>query len=168
MPACPIDNPALLLPHSGKMVLLERICRYDAHSLYAEAAVNAGHILLADGADSLPAYLAAEIMAQGVAAWAGAHALDAGETVRLGFLLGTRKLNLHYAEIPVGTQLEVSVVQSWQDENGMGVFDCELRCRTPAAGHETAMPAGSLLVSGAMNVYSPRSEQVLQTLLNGS
>lgn len=164
-PLKPVDA---YVPHSGRMVLLDEISACDEHGLTARAAIRPDHILLPAAAPALPAYLGMEIMAQGVAAWAGIHAAERGEAVRLGFLLGTRKLNLHYADIPVGTQLDVSVAQSWQDENGMGVFDCELRCRTPAAGHETAMPAGSLLVSGAMNVYSPRSEQVLQTLLTSA
>ena len=48
-----------------------------------------------------------ELMAQGIGAFAGIEALKAGEPVRLGFLLGTRKLDLFADSVPVGTELEV-------------------------------------------------------------
>lgn len=155
MPKCPILAPETVLPHSHRMMLLEQIVAYDEHSLLAYAHIDAEHILLPDGAQALPSYLAAEIMAQGVAAWAGAHALDKGEKVRLGFLLGTRKLHCLVPDIPIGTQLSVHITQSWQDNTGMGVFDCELRCRE----------SGNILLSGAMNVYSPSNEADLNKLL---
>lgn len=155
MPDCPIVSPEILLPHSGRMVLLQRIVSYNETSLLAEAEIGTNHILLPDGATGLPSYLGAEIMAQGVAAWAGAHALDRGETVRLGFLLGTRKLVFRQPEIAIGTQLSVYIQQSWQDNSGMGVFDCELRERV----------SGEVLLSGALNVYSPTSDGDLAALL---
>lgn len=165
MPDFPLTPVAPYLPHSGRMVLLDAVTACDEHGLCAEAAVRPDHILLPPDADALPAYLGMEIMAQGVAAWAGVHAAARGEAVRLGFLLGTRKLKLHCPAIPIGTLLTVRVAQSWQDESGMGVFDCELRCRAPAHGYENDMPSGSLLVSGALNVYSPRSDAALNDLL---
>ncbi|MCF7529234.1 thioester dehydrase [Neisseria lisongii] len=158
---CPIISPERLLPHSGKMMLLERVVSYDEHSLLAHAEITPDHILLPDGAQALPAYLAAEIMAQGIGAWAGAHALDKGEAVRLGFLLGSRKLIFRRPDIPVGTKLAVWVQQSWQDDSGMGVFDCELRCREPLDD----LAADTVLVSGAMNVYAPKHEADLNQLL---
>ncbi|EGK09439.1 thioester dehydrase [Kingella kingae] len=149
-------SPAKLLPHSGHMMLLDKIISCDEHSLQAWAHIGAEHILLPLGADALPSYLGAEIMAQGVAAWAGAHHLARGEAVRLGFLLGTRKLMFSQPAIAVGTELLVVVKQSWQDQSGMGVFDCELRhCHTD-----------EVLIHGAMNVFSPSSDADLAVLLN--
>ena len=149
-------SPAKLLPHSGHMMLLDKIISCDEHSLQAWAHIGAEHILLPLGADALPSYLGAEIMAQGVAAWAGAHHLARGEAVRLGFLLGTRKLMFSQPAIAVGTELLVVVKQSWQDQSGMGVFDCELRHRY----------TDEVLVHGAMNVFSPSSDADLAALLN--
>lgn len=149
-------SPAKLLPHSGHMMLLDKIISCDEHSLQAWAHIGAEHILLPLGADALPSYLGAEIMAQGVAAWAGAHHLARGEAVRLGFLLGTRKLMFSQPAIAVGTELLVVVKQSWQDQSGMGVFDCELRHRH----------TDKVLVHGAMNVFSPSSDADLVALLN--
>lgn len=165
MPECPITHPARLLPHSGRMVLLDQVLHYDEHSLHATATLRPDCLLLPAGSRSLPAWLGMEIMAQGIGAWAGAHALDRGEPVRLGFLLGTRKLQWPAAEIPVGTVLDVHTALSWQDSSGMGVFDCSLRCRRPAPA--SAITPGTLLLSAALNVFSPGSDEILQQTLAG-
>lgn len=156
-------TPAQLLPHSKHMVLLDAIVDYDDHSLHAHASVSPQHILLPAHANALPAFAAIEIMAQGVAAWAGAHARDAGENVRLGFLLGTRKLNWTRDGIPIGTQLDVFIRSSWQDGAGMGVFECELKCRQPAPNDDT-WQTGTLIAQAALNVYSPRNDDDLAQL----
>ena len=165
MPQCPIDNPALLLPHSGRMVLLDRVLRYDGQSLDAVSAIRPDCILLPPGADSLPAYLGMEIMAQGIGAWAGAQALDRGEPVRLGFLLGTRRLHIGAPATPVGTAIAVSVHRSLQDAIGMGVFDCTLSCLAPPDACADTLPPGTVLLRGALNVLSPTSDAMLEKML---
>lgn len=155
-------QPADVLPHSGRMVLLDKLLACDEQSLLASAYLDAQHILLPKGAQALPSYLAAEIMAQGVAAWAGVQQLAKGEAVRLGFLLGTRKLVCRLPEIPINTHLWVAVKLSWQDDLGMGVFDCELRCQNTIGAD---CPADTVLLSGAMNVYSPSQDGDLTHLL---
>lgn len=165
MPQCPIHNVAPLLPHSGNMVLLDQITHYDAQSLHAIALIRPECILLPAGADSLPIWMGGEILAQGIGAWAGAHALDRGEPVRLGFLLGSRKLQFGAPAIPVGTHLDIHIHLSLQDETGMGVFDCILQCREPAPGFAESLPPGKVLVQGAMNVFSPNNDAILAKTL---
>lgn len=143
----PIYEVAFLLPHSGKMVLLDEIVSYDAHSLTAYACVKPEQILVSEGC--LPSWAAMEIMAQGVAAWAGVLSRDAGEPVRLGFLLGTRKLQLYFSALPVPAILQIKIQASLQDANGFGVFDSQLwLCE------ENRKPT-MLLAEAALNVYSP-------------
>lgn len=156
MIALPIANPSLYLPHSGRMVLLDRIDAYDEGSLQAAASVDPGHILLPEGAAALPVHLGLEIMAQGVAAWAGIGAALRGEPVRLGFLLGSRNIVFHAQDIPVGSRLAVSVRLSFQDAAGMGAFDCTL-------AHE----GGGSLIGGTLTVFSPRSQADLDKTLSG-
>ena len=151
----PFDDVATLLPHSGKMVLLDRIQSYDEHSLTASAKIRPDHILLPENADALPSYALLEIMAQAVGAWAGIHALAAGEAVRLGFLLGTRKLLLHQDSIAIGSVLRIDAVLSWQDQSGMAVFDCTVV-------HEGS---GQTVAEAALNVFSPHDGQVLEQLM---
>lgn len=147
------------------MVLLDEVLSYDDNNLYAVCTIRPDCILLPDGANALPGWLGLEIMAQGVGAWAGAHALDAGRPVQLGFLLGTRKLTFGLPEIPVGIVLDVQINLSWQDNaTNMGVFDCALACRTPPPGRDDLTP-GTLLLSGALNVFSPTSREALDAIL---
>ena len=165
MPQCPIKQPAALLPHNSRMVLLDEVLSYDDNSLHAVCTIRPDCILLPDGANALPGWLGLEIMAQGVGAWAGAHALDAGRPVQLGFLLGTRKLTFARPEIPVGTVLDIQITLSWQDNaTNMGVFDCTLACRTPPLGCDDLAP-GTPLLSGALNVFSPTSREALDAIL---
>ena len=141
----PITNVAPLLPHSGKMVLLDSVTEYSEQHVCATASVLDGHILLQG--DAIPCFAAIEILAQGIGAYAGITALRAGEAVKLGFLLGTRKLQLFTERIPIGTKLHVRADVSVFDATGMGVFDCELR----------TLPENELLVKAALNVYSPKT-----------
>ena len=165
MQPCPIKPTDHLLPHSGRMVLLDEVLSYDDTSLHAVCTIRSDCILLPDGANALPGWLGLEIMAQGVGAWAGAHALDAGRPVQLGFLLGTRKLHFARPEIPVGTVLDVQINLSWQDNaTNMGVFDCALTCRIPPPGRDD-LASGTLLLSGALNVFSPTNREALDAIL---
>ncbi|TDQ57671.1 putative hotdog family 3-hydroxylacyl-ACP dehydratase [Mesocricetibacter intestinalis] len=142
---CPIESVAPLLPHRGRMILIDRVCDFGADFLLAEAHIGTDHILLRNG--EFDTYAGIEIMAQGVAAWAGCQALTAGEEVRLGYLLGCRRLHIHQAKIALGTRLQVRVDLSIQDNNsGFGVFDCRL------IDAENA----KLLLEGALNVFSPK------------
>jgi predicted hotdog family 3-hydroxylacyl-ACP dehydratase len=146
----PITDVAPLLPHSGKMMLLNQISHYDQHSLVAYAVVKDGHIFVDE--QGLPSWSAMELMAQGVAAWAGALGQDAGEAVRLGFLLGTRKLSLYFDYLPTPALLQIRLDASLQDSNGFGVFDSQLwLC-------DDEHNAIELLAEAALNVYSPKED----------
>lgn len=121
-----IDWPiSELVPHAGDMILLDVIDRFDAQSLAARLSVKAGGLFSqADG--SLPAWVGVEIMAQAVAAFAGCQARQLGQPVELGFLLGTRNYQCNVERFPEGAELEIRVVCSLQDDNGMGVFECHI------------------------------------------
>ena len=155
---CPIENPAFLLPHSGHMILIDRVLEYGDDYVYVEAKVDKKHILLHGGA--LPSTAGMEIMAQSMGAFAGIQALLANEQVKLGFLLGTRRLDLYAENIPIGTKLLATAKVSTQDNNGMGVFDCELRWTDAPEMIKHLLPTDGLLVRAALNVYSPKDGKV--------
>lgn len=114
-----------LLPHAGEMILLDHVVAFDHESLQASVTIAAkGLFNQADG--SLPAWVGIEIMAQGIAAFAGCHARQAGNPAPLGFLLGSRQYQCSHPAIPAGTPLSLEVKQSLRDDNGMGVFECRL------------------------------------------
>ena len=152
MLSCPISDVAALLPHSGHMALLDEVLAYDHESLQASAHIGADHVLMQpDG--TVPAWMAMEIMAQCIAALDGIHAHNGGESVRLGFLLGTRKLHLFADTLPLGCELLAETRQSIRDNNGFAVFDCSLRIIAAPAGFR--LPENGLVAQAALNVFSP-------------
>lgn len=147
----PITEVAPLLPHSGRMVLIDCITAYSNEHIIAQTQIRPNHILLVNG--KLPCSACIEIMAQAVGAWSGCQAHEAGEAVRLGFLLGTRKLELFADNVEIGTKLEIRAQLSMQDATGMGVFDCTVwALNMPSEKHEQPI----LLAQASLNVYSPK------------
>ncbi|WP_447919060.1 ApeP family dehydratase [Achromobacter aegrifaciens] len=131
-----------LLPHAGDMILIDEVRDYDADSVTACTIVKPGPYSLPDG--SLPPWLGLELMAQAVGAWAGCHARQAGEPVKLGFLLGTRHYESHADTLPVGARLTIHARRGLADASGMSVFECELR------------DDARLLAQARLNVYQPK------------
>lgn len=145
---CPIENVAPLLPHSGDMVLLDCISDFGKDFLIAETEIRSDNILIKHG--KLATFAGIEIMAQGVAAWSGCLATLVDEPVRLGYLLGTRKLHIHTQEIPVGSKLQIKIKMSIQDSTGFGVFDSQL----------IDLTSGKVILEGALNVFSPKDSKI--------
>lgn len=144
----PIFDVAKLMPHSGNMMLLDTILSYSEDCLSASILVSEQHVFVEN--KTLASWTALEFMAQAVAAWSGCCGQDNDEAVRLGFLLGTRKLALYFDALSVPCRLQAKIQASLQDDNGFGVFDGELwLC------DESDEPT-QLLAQAALNVFSPK------------
>jgi predicted hotdog family 3-hydroxylacyl-ACP dehydratase len=130
-----------LVPHSGRMVLLNRVIEFDEENMVAEVIVRDDG-LFGDGS-TVPAWLGIEYMAQTIAALGGMKRRLAGKPLNLGFLLGTRRYDCNLDIFPVGSVLTVSVKQLVEDQ-GLGVFDCRIT-------------AEGISASAKLNVYQPDS-----------
>lgn len=150
---CPINPAAPLLPHSGDMVLLESVESHDDENLRGTAYIAPDSPMADNG--FLASWAAMEIMSQGIAALSGALCTDAGLPVRLGFLLGTRKLELFFDKIATPCRIGVTVAQSVRDNTGFGVFDCTLTL----AEDSGSLKAGTLLARAALNAFQPENIQ---------
>lgn len=116
---------AELLPHAGDMILIDEVLHFAEDDVETRLTVRPGGLFnQADG--SLPAWIGIELMAQSVAAYAGCQARQAGVPVQLGFLLGTRNFQCNVERFPAGSELQIKALRSLQDDNGMGVFECQL------------------------------------------
>jgi len=140
-------NIAALIPHSGRMILLDRIIDYDEQTLSVELVVR-GDGLLGDD-KTVPAWAGIEYMAQAVAVYVGIRSELAGEPIKLGFLLGTRRYSGNVAGFDVGTALTIQVTNIIQDDK-LGVFACKI--------HGTGIE-----ISANLNVYQPSIETELDT-----
>lgn len=114
-----------LLPHRGEMILLDHIELWRED--YLEAVVlNHSDSLFSDLNGNVPAWVGIEYMAQAIGAFAGIHALQKGEPVRIGLLLGTRKYETQVAHFQRNTTLTIKVKQVFMDENNLAAFACTI------------------------------------------
>ena len=130
-----------LVPHTGKMVLLNRVIEFDEESMVAEVIVRDDG-LFGDG-NTVPAWLGMEYMAQTIAAHGGMKRRLAGKPLIPGFLLGTRRYDCNVGLFAVGSVLTVSVERLVEDQ-GLGVFDCRIT-------------AEGISALAKLNIYQPDS-----------
>ena len=138
-------NIADLIPHTGQMIFLDRVISFDPSSLSAELVVR-DDCLLGDS-KIVPSWTGIEYMAQAIAAYAGIQSKQAGEPIKLGFLLGTRRYLTNISCFNVGTRLTITVTKIIQDDK-LSVFDCKIY-------------GEDIEISANLNVYQPSTDTLL-------
>ncbi len=113
-----------LLPHSGKMVLLDTVLEAGENHVVAELTVREDGLFSSE--HSVPAWVGIEYMAQAVAALSGYHRKRQGLDIQLGFLLGTRFYESSVDSFPCGSLLRVRAEKVMDGANDMSVFDCHI------------------------------------------
>ena len=113
-----------VMPHSGPMVLLDRVVAADDESLCAEVRVRAHSLFFVDGA--IGGWVGLEYMAQAIGAFAGYRSRLRGEPVRIGYLLGTRHYECKQPSFALGSRLEIYVKRVLQSQDGLAAFDCRI------------------------------------------
>ena len=105
---------AELLPHRPPMLLLDAVESVGDDCLVATVTISAESVFAEH--DGVPAHIGLEYMAQACGALAGWLALEAGEPVRIGFLMGARSMSIQRQWFAVGERLTVSAVLVYRDE----------------------------------------------------
>src|SRR5262245_7177162 len=113
-----------LIPHSPPMVLLDRILTYDDTSLSAEVTIHARSMFHESAIDGVPAWIGIEYMAQAISALSGLRSRERNQPVKLGLLLGSRKVLLHEKVLKSGQRYLITVRQQVWDPSGLANFDC--------------------------------------------
>ncbi|AOE50986.1 ApeP family dehydratase [Kangiella sediminilitoris] len=116
-----------LVPHSEPMVLLDSIVEFNDNSLLAEFNVTENSRFYDASCQGIESWVGIEYMAQAIAALAGIRAKLSGEEVKLGFLLGTRKMNISVPILAVGNRYQVYIEELYMDDSGLGAFNCTIR-----------------------------------------
>jgi predicted hotdog family 3-hydroxylacyl-ACP dehydratase len=96
---------------------------------------------------AVPAYIGIEYMAQSIAAFAGAKALEQGKPVQIGFLLGSRKYQQTQNFFKNGSHLKVKIVELHNEPSGLGVYSCEI------------LNQEDIIASAQVNVFLPPDPQ---------
>lgn len=102
----PIED---LVPHGAPIRVLEELLAYEAGKATCRMTVRADTPWVRDGA--MESVVTLEIMAQAVAACLGYEAFLDGDGVRVGMLVGVRKMELFESSITVGSILDVVVAR---------------------------------------------------------
>ena len=113
-----------LVPHSGAMVLLDRVIAADDETLCAEVTIRPDTMFLNE--HGVGTWVGVEYMAQAIAAHAGYIANLRGDSVKVGFLLGARRYECSRSSFALGNVLHVHVKRMLQSENGLGAFECHI------------------------------------------
>ncbi|WP_374089975.1 3-hydroxylacyl-ACP dehydratase [Methylomicrobium lacus] len=135
---------AELLPHTGKMIWLDKVLAWDEDSVTAELTVRGDALF--GGGNVVPAWAGIEYMAQTIGLYAGIHAKRAGEPIRLGFLLGARRFESNAPSFTIGSTLTVRAEKVMQDESLL-VFSC-------------LITGENVKVSAALNVYQAANDTI--------
>lgn len=113
-----------LVPHTGAMVLLDRVISVDQENLCAEVRIHADSLFA--GTDGVGAWVGIEYMAQAIAAHAGYAARLRGEPVKIGFLLGSWRYECRGSIFPLHSVLRIHVFRVLQADNGLASFECRI------------------------------------------
>jgi predicted hotdog family 3-hydroxylacyl-ACP dehydratase len=138
-----------LVPHSGPMLLIDRVVTVDNENLCAEVTITEQSLFC--GAQGVGVWIGVEYMAQAIAAHAGHAARLRGEELRLGFLLGARRYDCRRSYFATGSILHVHVKRSLQGENGLGAFECRIDVANEPDGRAAAI--------ATITVYQPPDVQ---------
>lgn len=98
---------AELVPHGPPMRVLEELVDWEPGRAVCRMKVQSGMPFIEGG--RMAAVVTIEHIAQAVAACLGHEAYVGGEGVRVGMLVGVRKMTIHHPWIAVGQELRVSV-----------------------------------------------------------
>lgn len=120
------EYPAIaeLVPHSGPMVLLDVMTEWAPGEATCTMRVRRGMPFVKEGAFDAVALV--EPMAQAVAACLGYEALQGGEGVRVGMIIGCRRFRFEVDAIPVGEELVVAARRT-RGSDTLSHFECETR-----------------------------------------
>lgn len=102
------------------MLMLDEIVHWDSESICAGIQVSEAMPFCDE--DGAPGWLGLEWIAQAAGAWFGIQQLERGETVEVGFLLGTRQFQGPDRFSP-GRVYATSSIVLFEQETGMAVVD---------------------------------------------
>lgn len=114
-----------LVPHGLPMRVLEEMTDWEPGRASCRLKVRS----FAPFCDKMgiPASFSIEYMGQAVAACLGYEAYQSGNNVRVGMIVGVRKLEMRRPYYPVGAELRV-VVQRLRGDEDVSVFSGEVHC----------------------------------------
>ena len=140
-----IQDATAFIPHQAPMVFVDTVSEFGEDYVMTQLTIRPE--LMFCETEGLPSWAAIEIMAQTVSVFAGRHGQQGGEAPKIGYLLGTRKMQLPVSHFALGSTLTIRAQQSYLHE-GLGQFQCELHYEQHC-------------ISAVLSVYQPNEQPQL-------
>ena len=116
-----------ILPHRSPMILIDAVesVDFDAGELVARVDVKESDILFQADINGVPSWVALEYMAQAIGCFVGLFDMHnkTGSGAAVGFVLGSRCMNVHVPVLESGKSYFVRVSSQFNDAN-IASFDC--------------------------------------------
>jgi len=135
-----------VLPHQAPMILIDSLNSYHNDGCMCDVTITEKSPFYNKTKKGVANYIGSEYMAQAIAAYAGALALDRNNKVKIGFLLGSRKYKTFKPYFELNETLSIKVEVLYQEESGLSVFECEIKSS-----------ADELLAQAKINVFQPKN-----------
>jgi len=115
---------AQLVPHRGRMSLLDTVVEYGADWLRARVTPAPGAAFAT--ADGVPGWVGIEYMAQAASAFGGIEQVQRGEAPSIGLLIGARYYRCMQDLFLFGTPLDVYAQIAMRDAQDFAAYDCRI------------------------------------------
>ncbi len=108
------EKLSCLVPHRGKMLLLDRIVSADLEQvrIVTEIDISDRSMFLSESLGGVPVWIAFEYMAQSVSALTGLFGLKTGTPPKMGFILSVTNFCAGKSVFPLGTTVRIEVRQT--------------------------------------------------------
>lgn len=136
------QDATCFIPHQAPMIFVDHVVEFGED--YAITQLTVRPELMFFEAQGLPSWSAIEIMAQTISVFAGHHGQENQQPPQVGYLLGTRKMQLPVSHFTLGSVLTIKAQQLYLHE-GLGQFQCELQYEQHC-------------ISALLSVYQPHAQ----------
>ncbi|MGH8456753.1 MAG: 3-hydroxylacyl-ACP dehydratase [Stenotrophobium sp.] len=117
-------TPEQVLPHRYEALLVDAVS-YGAD--YGRASLTVREKSpYCDGIHGIPAWVGVEYMAQALGVFSGVELLQAGQAVKIGLLIGTRRYESSVPAFALGTHLTITAKLLSREDRDIYVFACEI------------------------------------------
>jgi predicted hotdog family 3-hydroxylacyl-ACP dehydratase len=118
-----------LVPHEGRMFLLDRFLSwdYESGSFVAEAVADESCAFYDDSSRGVPVWVAFEYMAQGIAALSGIERRERGSSPKIGFVMSVREFKAGGPFFPKGSRVRIEARELMRDGQVVS-FACATDC----------------------------------------
>lgn len=132
-----------VLPHEGRMLLLDEMLDADAEHIVCGVTIRPDS-MFCDGENGVPSWVGLEYMAQTASTYSGIEEARAGLPATIGLLLGSRRYKTEVAFFPVGAKLRVEAHLLLRDDTNLVAFDCRI------------LEGDRVLARGDVKAYRPK------------